>query len=101
MPDTGISNCDVFIERLRSQIAEFRFESELFQKGSSISVSVGGAVYPHHAPAPDRLIYRADMALLKAKSLGRNRAVMYEPELAGEADPAKGNLDESRQESIS
>ncbi len=100
MPDTNIGNCEVFIERLRSQIAEFRFESNLFQRGSSISVSVGGAVYPYHAPSPDRLIYCADMALLKAKALGRNRAVMYELSESFESNSAEGGFNESHQESM-
>jgi diguanylate cyclase (GGDEF)-like protein len=100
MPDTGVGNCAVFIERLRTQIAEFKFESEFFPKGSNISVSVGGAVYPHHAPTPDRLIYCADMALLKAKSLGRNRAIMYELEFSLDARSSEGGFDESHQESI-
>lgn len=101
MPDTGIGNCDVFIERLRSQIAEYRFESEMLKRGNNISVSVGGAVFPHHAVTPDRLIYCADMALLKAKSLGRNRAIMFHEEFAGWLDTVKGGVDESKKESIS
>jgi diguanylate cyclase (GGDEF)-like protein len=100
MPDTGIANCTVFIERLRFQIAEHKFESKLFERGNSISVSVGGAVFPHHAPTPDRIIYCADMALLRAKSLGRNRSVMYKPELSLETKTMEGGVDESRQESI-
>jgi len=100
MPDTGEANCSTFIERLRLQIADFKFESNLFDRGNSISVSVGGAVYPLHAPAADRLIYCADMALLKAKSLGRNRAVMFQPDLSLETKPVDGGLNESHQETI-
>ncbi len=100
MPDTGIGHCQIFIERLRSQIADFKFESNLFQKGGSISVSVGGAVYPQHAPMPDRLIYCSDMALLKAKALGRNRAVMYEADISFESKSTEGGFNGSRQESM-
>jgi diguanylate cyclase (GGDEF)-like protein len=98
MPDTGVDNCRIFIERLRSQIADFRFESELLREGNRITISVGGAVYPHHAPTPDRLIYCADMALLRAKALGRNRAVMYESEES--SNSVEGGYDESHQESL-
>jgi diguanylate cyclase (GGDEF)-like protein len=101
MPDTGTNNCEIFIERLRSQIAEFKFESKLFPEPVSISVSVGGAVYPYHGSVPDRLIYCADMALLKAKSLGRNRSIMFLMEFAGDADSMKGSINESRREPIS
>ncbi len=100
MPDTGAGNCGIFIERLRSQIAESKFESNLFPKGSSISISAGGAVYPHHALTPDRLIYCADMALLGAKALGRNRAIMFEPSTSQDARPVEGGYDESHQSSI-
>jgi len=89
-----------FYRELRCQIADFKFESELFPQGGKISVSVGGAVYPHYASMPDRLIYCADMALLKAKSLGRNRAVMYEPEAPLESKSMEGGFNESHQESI-
>jgi diguanylate cyclase (GGDEF)-like protein len=100
MPDTGFGNCSVFIERLRSQIAEFQFDSALLPKGNHISISVGGAVFPQHASNPDRLIYCADMALLKAKSLGRNQAIMYVPELSLDVHPAEGGFNESHQETI-
>jgi diguanylate cyclase (GGDEF)-like protein len=100
MPDTGIGNCSVFIERLRCQIAESQFESNLFPRGSSITVSVGGAVFPHHASTPDRLIYGADMALLKAKSFGRNRAIMYESDTTVETHPAERGYDEDRQKTL-
>lgn len=82
MPDTGENSGRVFIERLRNEIAEFKFKSRTITEEISITVSVGGSVFPHHATTPDRLIYCADMALLKAKSLGRNKAIMYQPNLA-------------------
>jgi diguanylate cyclase (GGDEF)-like protein len=100
MPDTGMNNCETFIERLRGQIADFKFESELFPAKVSISVSVGGAVYPHHASMPDRLIYCADMALLKAKSMGRNRAVIFQIEFAGDTNSTKESFNENRYGSI-
>ncbi|UCE66446.1 MAG: diguanylate cyclase [Candidatus Zixiibacteriota bacterium] len=82
MPDTGKNSGRVFIERLRNEIAEFKFKSRTIAEEMSITVSVGGSVFPHHATTPDRLIYCADMALLKAKSLGRNKAIMFESDLA-------------------
>lgn len=82
MPDTGENSGRVFIERLRNEIAEFKFRSRTITEEMSITVSVGGSVFPQHATTPDRLIYCADMALLKAKSLGRNKAIMYQSNLA-------------------
>ena len=77
MPDTGFANCLIFIERLRKMIEEHKFKSKIVENGYSISVSIGGAIYPVDAQSPDRLIYCADMALLKAKSDGRNRSMMF------------------------
>jgi diguanylate cyclase (GGDEF)-like protein len=81
MPDTGNASCQIFIERLRTMIAEYKFGGEKFAKPYEITVSCGGAIYPNDAQTTDRLIYCADMALLKAKSGGRNRSVMYDSEI--------------------
>jgi diguanylate cyclase (GGDEF)-like protein len=90
MPDTNAANCEVFIERLRSEIAQFRLESDILKEDNVITVSVGGAVYPQHASTPDRIIYCADMALLKAKALGRNRAIMCQPEFIDKKESSIG-----------
>jgi diguanylate cyclase (GGDEF)-like protein len=91
MPDTSENNGRVFIDRLRNEIADFRFKSQNMQKEVSITVSVGCSVFPHHATTSDRLIYCADMALLKAKSLGRNKAIMYQSDFVeNETSPRGG-----------
>jgi diguanylate cyclase (GGDEF)-like protein len=77
MPDTGFANCLIFIERLRKSIEEHKFTSKFVDDGYNITVSIGGAIYPVDAQASDRLIYTADMALLKGKSDGRNRSMMF------------------------
>ncbi len=94
MPDTNAASCDVFIERLRSEIAQLRLESEILKKDNVITVSVGGAVYPQHAATPDRIIYCADMALLKAKAQGRNRAIMCQPEFIDKKESSIGGHNE-------
>ena len=53
------------------------FRDENVGHEHNITVSLGGAIYPHDARTVDRIIYCADMALLKAKSQGRNKSVMY------------------------
>ncbi len=90
MPDTNAASCEVFIERLRSEIAQFKLESDILKRDNVITVSVGGAVYPQHASTPDRIIYCADMALLKAKALGRNRAIMCQPEFIDKKESSIG-----------
>ncbi|MEE4243679.1 MAG: diguanylate cyclase [Desulfopila sp.] len=46
-----------------------------------ISVSIGIALFPNHATEPDLLIRNADMAMYKAKRLGKNRCQFFEPEM--------------------
>ncbi|MGQ9462483.1 MAG: diguanylate cyclase [Candidatus Fervidibacter sp.] len=46
-----------------------------------ITVSIGVAVFPDHAQNEIGLVRAADVALYKAKQLGRNRVCLFEPEL--------------------
>lgn len=47
----------------------------------STSASVGASVYPEHATDADSLLRAADVALFRAKELGRNRCALYVPSL--------------------
>lgn len=89
MPESSTEECLKFMERLRKSIMNFPFKSDVesggeeFQKHEhNITVSLGGAIYPQDAHTVDRLIYCADMGLLKAKSQAKNRSVMYEEQLS-------------------
>jgi diguanylate cyclase (GGDEF)-like protein len=44
-----------------------------------ITLSLGVAIFPDHAPDPAALIKAADVALYQAKRDGRNRVVMWTP----------------------
>ncbi len=76
MPESDQDECFAFMERLRKAIMNHSFKDENVGHEHNITVSLGGAIYPHDARTVDRIIYCADMALLKAKSLGRNKSVM-------------------------
>ncbi|NIX75067.1 putative bifunctional diguanylate cyclase/phosphodiesterase [Microvirga terricola] len=43
--------------------------------------SIGIASYPHHDRAPSELMRDADLALYAAKAMGRNRTVVYSPDM--------------------
>jgi diguanylate cyclase (GGDEF)-like protein len=77
MPESDRDECFRFMERLRKAVMSHSFEDENEGHEHNINVSLGGAIYPHDARRIDRIIYCADMALLKAKSLGRNKSVLY------------------------
>ncbi|MGH2989410.1 MAG: bifunctional diguanylate cyclase/phosphohydrolase, partial [Solirubrobacterales bacterium] len=47
-----------------------------------LTTSVGVATYPRHGEDVDALITSTDTALFAAKGLGRNRAVLYSPEVS-------------------
>lgn len=81
MPDTGFANCLIFIERLRKKIEGHMFTSKFIEGEYKITVSIGGAICPVDANTADRVIYCADMALLKAKADGRNRSMMFNSSL--------------------
>ena len=46
-----------------------------------ITASIGIAVYPEHGTSVEDVLKYADMALYKAKAIGRNRAVFYRQEM--------------------
>jgi diguanylate cyclase (GGDEF)-like protein len=80
MPEADDKECTRFMERLRKSIKDYPFKDEYLEHEHHVTVSLGGAVYPREAADVDRLIYCADMALLRAKSEGRNRSIMFRGE---------------------
>lgn len=77
MPEADAKMCVKFMERLQTQIINSRFVIEGLDEPLHCTVSIGGAVYPEHADDSKKLIFAADMALLKAKESGRNRSLLY------------------------
>jgi diguanylate cyclase (GGDEF)-like protein len=76
MPESDRADCEQFMNRLQQKIAASRFRINQASKDLTCTVSLGGAVFPQSADNSEKLIYAADMALLKAKELGRNRALV-------------------------
>ncbi|HEX6559143.1 MAG TPA: diguanylate cyclase [Longimicrobiales bacterium] len=85
LPDTSIDDAEVFVERVRREVAR-----RPFNIGSDeplrMTTSAGIATYPHEIiNSPEMLVRRADEALYAAKSTGRNRVVRFD-QLPQEAD---------------
>ncbi len=80
MPEADDKECIRFMERLRKSIKDYPFNDEYLGHEHHITVSLGGAIYPQDAVETDRLVYCADMALLRAKNTGRNQSVMFSSE---------------------
>lgn len=81
MPEADKSTCRVSMDRLRDTISSTDFRDTQKQFEGNITISIGSAVFPDDAVEPERLIYCADMALLRSKALGRNRSTAFEIEL--------------------
>jgi len=75
LPDTGSDGTRDVAERIRESIA--RTPLELRDKSIPITVSIGLASYPEHGRGMDAIMQRADEAMYRAKSEGRNRVVSF------------------------
>jgi diguanylate cyclase (GGDEF)-like protein len=82
MPDTSREDVVQFMDRMVKKSIAARARLEWANRRIEYSVSMGGAVYPEDARTVDGLIHAADLALLRAKQEGRNRARIYVPEMA-------------------
>lgn len=87
------TNCDEAVqaaERIRLAVSRHCFYGT---DGATVplTVSIGVAQFPVHSAEREGLILAADMALYRAKSLGRNTVSVFEPgvTLEGGADPYK------------
>ena len=76
LPEADKEEAYTVSERLRSKLAEVRFD-EL----PPITVSLGIASYPEDSDDIDQLIKKADAALYSAKQSGRNKVAVYEDEM--------------------
>jgi diguanylate cyclase (GGDEF)-like protein len=80
LPHTEREEAVAFAERLRAKVEDEPFDGEEVQPGGRLTVSVGVACRPDDALAVDGIVEAADAALFKAKAIGRNRVVSFEPE---------------------
>jgi diguanylate cyclase (GGDEF)-like protein/putative nucleotidyltransferase with HDIG domain len=84
-PDTDHHAAYILAERIRREVRD-TFKSEPFP----LTISLGIATFPRHGGSAETLIGGADEALYAAKKLGRDRTVVYNPELADSLLAATG-----------
>jgi diguanylate cyclase (GGDEF)-like protein/putative nucleotidyltransferase with HDIG domain len=92
LPDTEQHAAYLLAERLRRAVKEPAASGD----GELPTVSFGVASFPTHAADAAALMHAADQALYAAKAMGRDRSVIYNPEilanvLGGNLDSAAGN----------
>ena len=69
------------LERANGIVAALQQPLSVKGRVLSTSASVGASLYPQHASDADALLRAADVALFRAKELGRNRCALYRPSL--------------------
>jgi diguanylate cyclase (GGDEF)-like protein len=68
-----------------SLVKAFQVPLQVEQRELMVGVTVGAALFPDHHDTPEALLRAADSALYRAKSQGRNRFLLYTPELLAAA----------------
>src|SRR5436305_359446 len=76
-PDSDQHAAYILAERMRREVRE-RFAAEPY----TLTLSLGLATFPRHGAYAEALIGGADEALYAAKKLGRDRTVVFNPEIA-------------------
>jgi diguanylate cyclase (GGDEF)-like protein len=75
LPETDMSAGKVLAEEIRAQVESHGFDGQDTQPLGTVSVSIGVAEYPRDSEDASSLLKKADEALYRAKSEGRNRVV--------------------------
>ncbi len=74
-PDVALDRANLWREAFAQEVVT----SGVHQMQATISIGI--ATYPAHGDTLAQLTYCADLALYRAKEMGRNRAVLYSPEM--------------------
>jgi diguanylate cyclase (GGDEF)-like protein len=82
LPNTSKKESLFVAERLRRAIEADIFPGETNLPLGRLTVSLGIASFPDDAEVTHDLIHAADLALYRAKDLGRNRTVLYDLTMA-------------------
>jgi len=75
LPETAKEGGRQVGEKLRKAIEHYNFKA--YDEVTRVTVSIGLATFPDDASTRDDLIEKADQALYKAKSAGRNKVCVY------------------------
>ncbi len=104
LPDTDKHGATAVAEKVRLLVDEHHFLTEKHRQTRRITISSGVATFPDDVSEMDDLIDHADIALYRAKELGRNRVEVFaspespaEEEVTGEISTAE-TIDRRRPE---
>jgi diguanylate cyclase (GGDEF)-like protein len=89
LPETGIDDAAVFVERVRREVARRHFDVGL-DEPLRMTISAGVATYPWPGiDTPETLVRLADAALYAAKAGGRDRVVRFDALELASAEPGR------------
>ena len=77
LPETEIAQAIIVAEKIRVAIEEYPFKFGQRQPNGKVTISAGIAEGVEEIESPTELINRADLALYRAKKLGRNRCEVF------------------------
>src|SRR4029453_8101483 len=85
----GATEHEAYLVSERMRVA---VEREFAEDPAGLTFSFGIATYPNHGRSADSVLEAADQALYAAKALGRNRCVIFNPEISAifAPDPGRG-----------
>jgi diguanylate cyclase (GGDEF)-like protein/PAS domain S-box-containing protein len=96
LPDTELDAARVVAERLHhdAQLLRVSLEEDDILIGSdyTVTLSIGIATFPYDAQSVTDLFEKADAAMYRAKTTGKNKVCLYDPEV----DSPKPNFDRRR-----
>jgi diguanylate cyclase (GGDEF)-like protein len=79
LPQTDKRQATALAKRLCRAVLRRRYEGGEALPGGRLTISLGVASYPEDVGLPHELVTRADQALYRAKSLGRNQVQAWQP----------------------
>ncbi len=77
LPHTSKDEAYMIGERLRIKVEEFKFPHIEVQPQGKMTISIGICTFPESTKDKNDLILKADKALYKAKTLGKNKTLLY------------------------
>jgi diguanylate cyclase (GGDEF)-like protein/PAS domain S-box-containing protein len=81
LPETSLDEALVVAERLRAEIANMPIVTNFGEIPLTISLGISSSTLVNPPLSLEKLVDRADRALYQAKHSGRNRVIVYDPEM--------------------
>jgi diguanylate cyclase (GGDEF)-like protein len=92
LPDISKEDAFIYAERLREKVSQHPFLNREKQPLGFLSISGGVASFPEDGDSIYKVIHLADMSLYQAKSEGKNRILLHEPNPLSEKNKGMDNV---------